>query len=212
MRRLSWAVLTVLFSASLALADTVYDVSGDVTLAGNVNCPTCRESIGFSFGIDYVPSPSGFGFTWYTPTVIDFSSTWSGQMGNAPGAPGVLDVPSYVPLFNAGGDEVDIDLPSSFSEPYSIYQPVPVLQGADLWGCMTSTCVNDFVDPELINGSHPLVGIYQPEDLSNVSVTLADPPAVHTPEPSTMAMLGLTGLLLGAMMVWKKRELARCPK
>lgn len=180
-------------------ADTVtsYDVSGDVTLAGNVNCPTCSESVGFSFGFDWTPEPNGFGGTWYTASIVNMETNWSGQMATAAGAPGTLGA-FYIPLFDSHGDEVDLGIQGGLDFPWAV-PPAPEIQGSWLWGCTAATCINDFAPPWYVAayGPPPITGIYEGEALSDLSVKAGGSPPVHTPEPSTMAMIA-AGLLLMA--------------
>jgi len=211
MPKLTTAWLTLfLFAAPAARADTIpmYTVNGDVTLGGNSSCPSCSETLGFSFNFNY-NEIGAFQSSLFFPYVSNVQTTWSGNLASGPGTSGSLaqiGPEDYLPFFDSHGDEVDVWLQNS-SQGLQITSPsAPMLNYAWLYGCATSTCVNSFVPPYLVySGSLPLEAIYQPETLSNVQV---DSKTVHTPEPSTMAMLGCGLLLLLLVAFQRERQRA----
>jgi len=122
-------LLVVLLCAVPAVAESVYQVSGDIILTGNNACSgPCVETIKFSFDLEYGSFPP------YGPSVAVL--------------PYSLFCCQYIGFFNSFLDEIDLDVVANSSS-------APQITGADLYGCGTfqaldPTCVADFVPP---NGS-----------------------------------------------------------
>jgi len=164
---------------------SAYDINGSMTIPGNSSCPSCSETINFSF--ELTPNPTalvcnGFG----EPCVENMNIGSFGPLGTFT-APYQLQA-GYIPFFD-GGDEVDLDMlfPNG-------YLAAPVANPGDLWTCDTAICVADF-SPDGVaftNGRAYTVA-------EEFTATL-----VATPEPPT-ATLGLCGILTLCLLVSRRK-------
>ena len=116
------AIAAVVLLASAARADSIpassYDINGNLTIPGH---GTFLETIYFSFTLDYFTIPSyqdGPVYGLDTQIVSPILVASSGQLGffgsNAggfgPGGGGPGPWAGYLGFFNAGGDEIDLDM------------------------------------------------------------------------------------------------------
>jgi hypothetical protein len=199
-----------------ARADSIpvasYDINGSMTIAGNA---TSTETIDFAFTLDYFALGSYLGgpvYGYSSSIVSPILVAASGPLGlfgsnsagfGAGGGPGQFS--GYLPFFNAGGDEIDLEMN------YVDEQPTlgsPTQADSQIYGCRTAACVADF---SLISGS-PTVS-FGPYGTAQFTATAipTDPPT-NTPEPPTILMisLGILGLLgIASMRTFNsKREAA----
>jgi hypothetical protein len=137
-------LLALLICAVPATADSVYDVSGALTIVGNNACggPPCVETLAFSFQVDYQTVLSGFSVNYFGhvlpgATIASFGPT-------APFTQVSFGSGNFIAFFNYfGGDEIDIyalnpttSLPPTFGYAGSL---------ASLYTCGTDpVCVTDF--------------------------------------------------------------------
>jgi hypothetical protein len=131
-----------------SINNPLYDVNGRLTITGNDVCglSPCTETIEFSF--EYTYTLNGFeylGEVVGTPSVSSYGALGSFFAGiTSPQNPFPFCQPNtnYMPMFNSGGDEIDLYACGN-------YQSTPVAPSfrADLWGCQTVTCGNDFMPP-----------------------------------------------------------------
>src|SRR6202035_1243745 len=93
---------------------------------------------------------------------------------------------NYVAFFDTGGDEIDIH----FARGDGLSRFVPSIVSADVYGCQTVTCANDFSRV----GPQPSIGVFNYGEVE-ATVTLV-------PEPQTLALLliGLAGII--ALQGW----------
>jgi len=179
-------VLVLLICAVPAMADSVYDVSGVVTIVGNNACggPPCVETLAFSFQVDYQPL---FGGQVYIAHVLPGSTINSfGPLGPFNS---LFSPEDYFAFFNSAGDEIDINGPFRDGELPTV--PVPNLIDADLYGCRTNTCLVDFGFPGFTQ--LPALGIFRGGSLQYT--------ATAVPEGSTSSYLlvGVGLALLGML-------------
>jgi hypothetical protein len=136
----------------------IYDVNGTLTITGNNVCglSPCMETINFSF--DYTYTFIGFEYLGEivgTPSVSSYGalgSSFGGLTGPHSPFPFCQPNTNYMPMYNSGGDEIDLyACGNDQSTP-----AVPSFR-TDLWGCTTVTCGNDFMLPG--SGCQPGNGI-----------------------------------------------------
>jgi len=183
-------LLVVLLCAVPAVAESVYQVSGDIILTGNNACSgPCVETIKFSFDLEYGSFPP------YGPSVAVLPGATTQSFGPLASFVGPSSTTAFVPyslfccqyigFFNSFLDEIDLDVVANSSS-------APQITGADLYGCGTfqaldPTCVADFVPP---NGSP--VGTFLG---ATVQATVTEISSV--PEESTVV-----DLLAGLCLLW----------
>ena len=216
MSRSAWPLLVLLF-VGLALgarpiqADTTYYVAGSETVVGNNACGLnpCTATVDFSFDLGWQPynpiSPL------YSAYVTNVTANWSGALGAfsqtlagpssflfvSGGVSGPCSLSgdfNYLPFFDAGGDEIDINLCNNL-----VPAPVaPFISSAgQLYGCGTTVCVTDFSH---FPGVPPLQGILLPGSVEATVVETA------VPEPKVISLLGL-GILALALVGAKRKIL-----
>ena len=171
------------------MADSVYDVTGALTIVGNNACggPPCVETLAFSFQVDY----QSIGLGFYLGHVLPGSTINS--FGPLDPFNRLLSPPEdFFAFFNSAGDEIDIFGLGGDGEPAPA--PVPHLTESLLYGCMTNTCLVDFAFPEFTG--LPALGIFREGTLKYT--------ATAVPEGSTssyllvgvgLALLGMLGRL-----------------
>ena len=139
-------LLLVLFICVVpAAADTVYQVTGATTIAGNPVCNglTCTETIDFSFLVDYLfEGPDDY--AEHLISVISLTSSGPLAPFNAMGAVG-----DYFPFSNSALDEIDVDGPRG--DTGLAPTPFPDLRSSVLFSCgfqsVDPVCVQDFTTP-----------------------------------------------------------------
>jgi hypothetical protein len=174
-----------------AITSNVYNMTGTATLDGNSNCTSCSETLNFNFDVT-INVDATYGY--YVSSFVDPGGTMdsSGTLGASfqlPSGSGYFS--QYIELFDSSGDEIDI-------VPFGgAVGPVPSF-AANLYGCQTSTCVEDFGDYPLLNP--PELGIYKE--------LISDPTISYVPEPSSFALLVMVGLLaIGCALLRKARSI-----
>lgn len=194
---LSWSF------ASPARADGVpapmYDVNGALLIVGNDVCSglPCTETIAFSFGFGYQYDSQ---YDYYQAFATDTQTSWSGVLGSFTSTStgwGYLSTNgNYFPLFDASGDEVDINVGQNATATLPTAAPT---FGAVLWSCYSATCLVD-LDP-FYTGPPPQG---QADALGIISPVSGDFNLTAVPEPSGLPLLGV-GLLALGVMVRRKR-------
>jgi hypothetical protein len=178
-----------------ANADSTYVINGAMTVPGNSNCPTCSETIDYSFVLEYFPSElaycNGDGPALSFACVLGTVQTTSmGQMGNNFQAP-ADDILSpdhgwYLP-FVSNGNEIDMTM--------AFGGPTPIALQSNLHACSGIGCT-DF----LPNGLDPT---------ASYSFTVANEfTATLIPEPSSVS-LGICGILALALLLKIRRNSPR---
>jgi PEP-CTERM motif len=190
-------LLLILVCTVPAMADTLYQVTGDLVLVGNNVCSgPCIEVINFSFQMDYQSTSFG----GFEPTILGGTVQSFGPLGSFDGTlpggtPHSLLCCNYLGFFNSAVDEIDLSL-SAF------YPSAPQVDGAYLYGCGTfgnldATCVKDFVPP----GAAP-IGTFLG---ATTQATVSDPSPLQVPEPGTLASLALGLVCLGGLARFVRR-------
>jgi hypothetical protein len=184
------------------LLPPAYSVSGALLIVGEDNACgglPCTETVAFSFDVGYQFLDSNL-YRAYATNMVD---SWSGALGSftksqaGPIFPGIVTGvtgvcaggggdANFLAFGDPAGDEIDIHLCQGFAS-----TPVaPSIRAADLYGCATTTCVNDFVP--LDRG--------QTTTLPQLGLFLFGPVEFRvttTPEPATITLLVSGILLLG---------------
>jgi hypothetical protein len=193
-------VLAILLCcAAPAYADSIFTVTGSTTITGNDVCGgPCIDTINFVFSVTYQKiQPHEY--------LAQLLPGWT-LSSTGPLAPfNVLFSTSdnFFALFNASGNEIDLNGPNGDAELASI--PFPKLVDAELYGCgnpfvaTDPVCVTDFVPPGGTSFGHVL-------SASSLSYKVVDPPGgpKSVPEPSVMALL-----LAGFVAIGAKRHKIR---
>ncbi len=125
-------LLVLLIFAVPAMADSIWDVSGVITLVGNNACggPPCVETLAFSFDVDYQPSVTFPGT--FLPEMLDAKVTSFGPL--APFQLNGLVYQGYVPFGNAPGDEIDLLYGNGSLDQTEVPGP-PQLIRAEVYSC-----------------------------------------------------------------------------
>ena len=149
----------------------IYDVNGTMILTGNNVCTPspCTETIQFSFQFGYQFTTLGGNF--YSGYAIPgtISVTSSGNLGASFLTNGVVFSPTVGPnpgcsggdanfmeFLDAVGDEIDLHECGNLEQ--SPIAPSFSLTST-LYGCATTTCINDFVPPSL-HRQAPATGLF----------------------------------------------------
>ena len=182
MKNVFLAFLLLAVSA-VANADSLplYTVSGEMTFTSGVY----SEVMDFSFGWQYL---AGGGF--YSGSVIPGSGSFSSS-----GSLGSDSVTGFTPGFDSSGSYFTVGgaAGSEFLSFISVGRledsPLPPqLLGAQMWGCQTQTCLDEFAG---YNTSLPLLA---PIMEGTLAYTVVDPPPLLVYEPSVLVLL-LAGIL-----------------
>jgi PEP-CTERM motif len=189
--------LAILCCASIVRADgssgiTSYDINGSMTLTGNSSCPSCTQTIDFSFTLDFGVPEAGNGIPCFAddePTCIagPVSVSSTGPLGSFSGY-GNLDPDHgwYTGFINHAGDEVDLYMNlGDFSG-----ATAPSAMPSNLFSCQSSACVADF---STVGG-----GFSEFEYQFNVAAQFtATDPSRAVPEPSSLllSVIGLASLV-----------------
>jgi hypothetical protein len=139
----------VCLSAIPASADSVYQVTGALTIVGNDVCNgvPCVETLAFSFDVAWVPVPD----EGYNPVILPNPKVTSfGPLGSFFLPTGSIGVGTgdYIPITDGqrGPDNFydEIDIYALNAPIASSPQPLQ-LEGATLYSCGTAICSADFV-------------------------------------------------------------------
>lgn len=185
-------LLVLLLCALPACADSVYNISGALTIIGNTGpCGAlpCVETLAFSFDLEYEPPGPP-----YLPVILPGASVTSfGPL--APFSAGNVQ-PYYLAFGNTAGDEIDIVPSTSFLR--TTEGPPPPLFGPELYSCNLSNpdpiCVADFS-----NEGVPCCNV---DGVGDLQYTVTFLPSATVPEASTLAYL-LLGLGLFLTFLWR---------
>ncbi|HEY6442907.1 MAG TPA: hypothetical protein VIY66_06155 [Candidatus Acidoferrales bacterium] len=197
--RLVWGLLlgAILFVIP-ARADTIYDVSGTVSFFGNSNCPSCTETIDFSFQLDNQFSDSS---GWTMSLLPGGSSSFSGPLPLQPWPPGASGIlPSVDGGYLTWGDVADnFGLTTHCLGQGFMLGPCTPNPTGVVFVCGSPICVEDFCPPPwtcpaFAGGA----GIGVPSTIS-ATVTVQGG-FVGVPEPGTLTLLTLGLLALGMLL------------
>jgi hypothetical protein len=153
-------LMFLLIFAVPAMADSVWNLSGAITMVGRNACggPPCVETLAFSFDVEYQREVVGSIVTPYYSaeflpgaSVTSFGPLGAFQFGGGFGAGGLGGV--FIPLVNAAGDEIDLipNADSFFGSPTPgppqidtaiFYSCVPGI-GYGVFGPADPVCVQD---------------------------------------------------------------------
>jgi hypothetical protein len=185
-------LLVLLICSVPATADSVYDVTGALTIVGNNACggPPCVETLAFSFQLENVLVTPNQDPPFYLLEVLPGATVTS----FGPLAPFTINgqinsCPCYVAFFNPNGAEIDIgDNGGPHSAPVT-----PVLFDVTLFSCgnpggfpADPTCVEDFA-PSGVGACCVLRG-------GTLQYT-----ATAAPEGSTLSYMAVGLILLGTL-------------
>lgn len=188
----------VIFPLSLMLmavaipahADSVWNVTGTLSMTGNSGCSgPCMETLNFHFDFQWLPlfPTSAVYRAAVVPGTMSVDS--SGPLGKFTGGDFNPSV-SYITFSNSANDQLEFNVRhNTFGDRQTDPDAPPIFFSPDLYSCGTVTCVTDFVPPDSpwFGKTPPLLGLFLPATL-DYSLT-------RVPEPSTGLLL-LCGLLL----------------
>jgi len=167
-------LLLLAFGAVQANADTIYEIAGTMTVPGNSSSPGIKETINFSFELDYSQIVN------FTPIFVGTSTVTSfGPLGTF--SIGTNSLQGYIGFFSP---VAEIDLLGLFSP---LFSPTPAISGQVwLYNCTnmpTGPCAPFYIGPGL-----------------NIYGTASDSAhPVSTPEPGTICLSVLGALALCLM-------------
>jgi hypothetical protein len=178
-------LLLLAFGAVQANADSIFEITGTMTVPGNSSNPGVSETMNFSFELDYSQLIAGFNPTVVgTPVVTSFGPLGDFSLAAVIAGQGYIAFLS--PLKVGPNQFAEMDLMGSFSPAYS---PIPIVNegygGAWLYSCK-------YMSP----------GPCAPFDTgqANIYGTANDSVyAVSTPEPGTLSLCVLGALALCLM-------------
>ena len=202
MRKVLVIVGILLAFCCASRADDIFQVNGILTIVGNNACPplpACAETLNFSFSVDEGPDtmdvPEG---AYQLFTVAGSGSIESlGPLGqfSVPftmiGNPAFTDSGdgdnNYVAFTDADDDEIDIHFFQGVGN--SLFTPSVVT--ADLYGCGTATCTNEFSPFAGGSATAGEIGIF---DFGEVSATVTPVPEISSASLLAVGLLALVGL------------------
>lgn len=193
-------VLGVLFVCAVpAMADSIFNVTGTLTIAGNNVCGggPCVETLGFSFDVTWDEFAPG----QFNPVILPGTEvTSSGPLGSFALAAGSVGN-TFIQFFDNGGpisgDEIDID---ALNAPIAgAPEPLQLVDGY-LFGCQTATCITDFVPPDFPHPPGQAFGIF---DIGTLQIK-----QTAVPETGTLSYL-LAGLGLLLVAPFSRRAVRR---
>jgi hypothetical protein len=182
--------LAALFLAGVAHADgtpagTLYDINGSMTVSGDSSCPSCSETINYSFVLNESPDCP---FSLNACVVGPVSSSSSGPLGTFLGEASLnTDHGLYLGFLDHIGDEVDMYLSAN---------GLPVALPSNLYECLSLACGEDF---GLSGGQYTFT-------VANEFAAVDPPPNV--PEPSSLLLLG-AGLIALVGLSLKRSDESR---
>ena len=179
--------LAILFLAGVAHADgapagTLYDINGSMTLTGDSNCPSCTETINYSFVLDESPGcPSSITVCLASPVI----TTSSGPLGVFVAETSIgEDHGPYLGFDAPGLDQIDM---------YFTFRGLPTALPSNLWACNSAACQADF-------------SIGDQYEFAVANEFTAVDPAPTAPEPSSFLLLGIgLAALIGVARVNPRR-------
>jgi hypothetical protein len=184
------ALLAALFLAGVAHADgspagTLYEINGSMTVSGDSSCPSCAETINYSFVLnESLDCPASLNACVVRPV----SSNSSGPLGTFFGEANInIDHGLYLGFLDGIGDEVDM---------YFSANGLPVALPSNLFECLSQACGEDF----------GLAGSQYTFTVAN-EFTAVDPPP-NVPEPSSLLLVG-AGLLALVGVTLKRSDESR---
>jgi len=192
---LSAVVAVLVCGANQAKADTVYEITGTMTVPGNSSNPGVSETINFSFELDYSQLINGYTPSVVgTPVVTSFGPLGEFSLGAVVPSQGYIGF--FSPLLVNGTYPAEMDLMGRFSPVGSGASLVPIVYngygGAWLYSCTngsTGACAPFYTTPGR--------NIY---GTASASVYL-----VSTPEPGTLCLS-----VLGVLALCLKRRILAC--
>jgi hypothetical protein len=198
MRIVSLALALLTLTATRAGATEIYRylVEGSLTVNGNNACGgPCLEKLDFSFQLEYVKDSFG---SWAPVWLSSANVTAVGPLSGFT-VPEPFGRPTYVPFFNAAGDEIDL----SYSQ--TTFLPTdptvaPTFSLVNLWGCRSEACWSGFVPADwgaFSQGAHAFnLPVWGTAEVTSRRVAMPE-------GGSTLVMLGLG---LGGVALIRRRR------
>jgi hypothetical protein len=124
------------------------------------------------------------------------------------GGVGVISQP-FIPFRDPSGDEIDIYWNSLNFDALSSVAPVApsFFPGADLYSCLTDTCITDFIPPDRRSGFGASPPVYATFVGGPAEFTVTP---IATPEPSALGLLAFGLFVLGVVAASRKIPRRRC--
>lgn len=209
MRALKLLPILLIFAVP-AMADSVWDVSGAITMVGNKSCggPPCVETLAFSFDVEYqrYVAPGGIVTPYYTAeflpgaSVTSFGPLAAFQFGAGIGAGGVGG--AFIPFGNAAGDEIDL-IPNLQS-----FRSNPTPGPPQLIEAIFFSCVPELLPPRGVFGPADPVCVQDGFGGAGYADGIAAGSLQYTvtavPESSTLSYLAV-GVGLGLLGMFTRR-------